>query len=72
MSWWMKMVMVVAVAVIPGAFTLLLAYITTRTLRERWHQAQAEAALNGMPVSLWHVVTTLHFKELVQQARAAL
>lgn len=72
MSWLVKMAMAVAVALVPGAFVLLLAYITTRTVCERWHQAQAEAQLSGEPASLWHVVATLHFKDLVQQARAAL
>ena len=72
MSWLVKMVVAVAVALIPGAFVLLLAYITTRTVHERWLRAQAEARLSGVPVSLWHVVASLHFKELVRQARTAL
>ena len=72
MSWLVKVAVAVAVAVVPGAFMLLLAYITTRTVRERWHQAQAEAQLSGVPASLWHVLATLHLKELVRQARTAL
>lgn len=66
-----KMMMMVAVALIPGAFMLLLAYITTRTLWARWHEAQEQAQLSGVPVSMWEVLTTLHFKELVHQARTA-
>ena len=73
MSWvWLwKMMVVVAVTLIPGSFVLLLAYITTRTLWARWREAQVESELHGVPVSLWAVVGSLHFRELVRQARTA-
>lgn len=67
---WLRMVMAVVVALLPGGFPLLLAYVTTRTLRARWRMAQAQA--NGREVSLRDVVATLHLRDLVREARAAL
>ncbi|KFA93650.1 hypothetical protein [Archangium violaceum] len=72
MSWMLRMVLVVAVALIPGAFMLLLAYVATRTMRARWHQARLEAQSHGTHVSFREVVATVEFKDLVRQARAAL
>lgn len=72
MSWWLRMVLVVAVALIPGAFMLLLAYIATRTMWQRWHQARLQARSRGTRVSFLEVVATVELKELVRQARAAL
>lgn len=73
MMWaWMRMVMAVAVLLLPGGFPLLLAYVTLRTLLSRWREAQAQALQLGRAVSLRDVVATLHFKELVRDARAAL
>jgi hypothetical protein len=66
------MVMAVAVVLLPGGFPLLLAYIAVRTLRARWHDAQAKAHSHGREASLRDVVATLHLKELVREARAAL
>ncbi|WNG38268.1 hypothetical protein F0U61_34795 [Archangium violaceum] len=72
MSWWVRMMLVVAVALIPGAFVLLLAYVSTRTMWERWQQAQLQAQKNGTEVSFRDVLATLELKDLVRQARAAL
>lgn len=73
MFWaWLRMAMVVAVVLLPGGFPLLLAYIAVRTLRTRWHNAQVEALSHGRQVHLRDVLSTLHFKELVAEARAAL
>ncbi|HEX5752160.1 MAG TPA: hypothetical protein VFZ09_38455 [Archangium sp.] len=71
MSWLLRMVLVVAVALIPGAFVLLLAYVATRTMRARWQQARLQAP-QGTRVSFREVVATVELKELVRQARAAL
>lgn len=67
---WLRMVLALGVLLIPGGFLLLLAYVATRTLRARWLQARAQA--NGGEVALRDVVATLHFRELVREARAAL
>ncbi|ADO72892.1 hypothetical protein [Stigmatella aurantiaca] len=67
---WLKMVLAMAVALLPGGFPLLLAYVTTRTLRARWRVAREQAA--GRAVTWRDVVATLHFKDLVREARAAL
>ncbi|PTL78374.1 hypothetical protein [Vitiosangium sp. GDMCC 1.1324] len=72
MSWWVRMMLVVAVALIPGAFVLLLAYISTRTMWERWRLAQVQARTSGTPVSFWDVLASVELKDLVRQARAAL
>ncbi|HZI07996.1 MAG TPA: hypothetical protein VEZ71_28510 [Archangium sp.] len=72
MSWVLRMVFVVAVALIPGAFMLLVAYVATRTMRHRWHQACLRAQTQGTRVSFREVVATVEFKDLVRQARAAL
>ncbi|MCP3062437.1 hypothetical protein LXT21_26965 [Myxococcus sp. K38C18041901] len=73
MVWaWMRMVMAVAVLLLPGGFPLLLAYITLRTLMSRWREAQVQAHSVGREASLRDVLATLHFKELVRDARAAL
>jgi Kef-type K+ transport system membrane component KefB len=72
MSWLLRMVLVVAVALIPGAFMLLLAYVATRTMRARWQQARRDALAQGTRVSFRAVVANVEFKDLVRQARAAL
>ena len=72
MSWLVRMLLVVAVALIPGAFVLLLAFIATRTMRERWRLAQGQAERSGTHVSLRDVLASVELKDLVRQARAAL
>ncbi|SEN02607.1 hypothetical protein SAMN05444354_12892 [Stigmatella aurantiaca] len=67
---WLRMVLAVVVALLPGGFPLLLAYVTSRTLWSRWRMAQEQA--EGREVTLRDVVATLHFKDLVREARAAL
>ncbi|NMO17947.1 hypothetical protein HPC49_49320 [Pyxidicoccus fallax] len=73
MVWaWLRVVLAMAVLLLPGGFPLLLAYIAVRTLRARWHDARIEAHNHGREASLRDVVASLHFKELVREARAAL
>ncbi|MCP3101301.1 hypothetical protein LZ198_20720 [Myxococcus sp. K15C18031901] len=73
MMWaWLRMVLVVAVVLLPGGFPLLLGYVAVRTLVNRWRTAQEAAHLAGQEASLRDVLSTLHFKELVRDARAAL
>ncbi|MCP3142515.1 hypothetical protein [Pyxidicoccus xibeiensis] len=73
MVWaWLKMAMAVAVVLLPGGFPVLLAYIAVRTLRARWLHARAEAQSHGAEASLRSVLASLHFKELVREARSAL
>lgn len=72
MSWLWRMLMVVAVALMPGGFVLLLAYVASRTVWERWQVAQVQALTTGTPASLRAVIATVDFKELVRQARTAL
>jgi hypothetical protein len=67
---WLRMVLALVVALTPGGFPLLLAYVAMRTLRARWRVAQEQA--NGREVSLRDVIATLHFRDLVREARAAL
>ena len=73
MLWMWRMVMAVAVAVIPGAFVLLLSYVAARTLVRQWRQAQAQAQLTGgVPVPLRSVLATVELRALVREARATL
>jgi hypothetical protein len=73
MLWLLRMVMAVAVAVIPGAFVLLLTYVTARTLLRQWRQAQVQAQLSGgVPVPLREVLATVELRALVREARATL
>ena len=66
--WMLRMMLSVAVLLVPGGFLALLAYVTGRVLYTRWQQAQAA----GASVPLRHVFSDLHLKDLVRQARAAL
>ena len=68
--WMLRMVLSVAVLVVPGGFLVLLAYVTGRVLYTRWQQAQLQA--NGAGIALRDVFGDLHLKDLVRQARAAL
>jgi len=70
MSWVWRMLLVVTVALVPGAFVLLVAYVASRTVRSRWRQAQLQS--QGTRVSFRAVVATVQLKEVVREARAAL
>ena len=70
MLWLLRMVMAVAVAVVPGAFVLLLTYVTARTLLRQWREAQALSG--GVPVPLRTVLATVELRALVCEARATL
>jgi hypothetical protein len=72
MSWLWRMMLVVTVALVPGAFALLVAYVATRTIRERWQAARLQSHTQGKPVSIRSVIATVEFRDLVRQARAAL
>ena len=72
MTWLWRMLLVVAVALMPGGFVLLLAYVATRTVWERWRLAQMQAQSSGTPVSIRAVLATVELKDLVRQARATL
>lgn len=69
---WLRVVLALVVALLPGGFTVLLGYVATRTLLARWRAAQAQAQTHGREASLKDVVASLHFRELVREARAAL
>lgn len=67
---WLRMVLAVTVALMPGGFPLLLAYLSVRALWRQWKHAQARA--KGGNVSVREVLSAVHFKDLVREARAAL
>lgn len=72
---WLRMAMAVVVLFMPGGFPLLLAYIAARTLRAQWRVVKTTAQAHGRSTSVRDVVSTvstLHFKDLVREARAAL
>jgi hypothetical protein len=66
---WLRMVLAVAVVLLPGGFAVLLGWVATRTILKRWRMAQAQA--HGR-VSFKAVLASLHFRELIREARAAL
>ncbi|WP_224245228.1 hypothetical protein [Hyalangium gracile] len=66
---WLRMVLALVVLVMPGAFLVLLAYVALRTLLARWRVAQQRA--EGRGVSVRDVLASLHFRDLVREARAA-
>ncbi|WP_224361887.1 hypothetical protein [Hyalangium versicolor] len=67
---WFRMVLALVVLLTPGSFPVVLAYVAARTLWSRWREAQAEA--NGREVSFFKdVLASLHFRDLVREARAA-
>jgi hypothetical protein len=70
MAAWLRTMAAVLLVLLPGGFVLLFGYVLGRALWHGWHKAQAEA--NGGPVELRAVVHTLHFRELVDEARHAL
>jgi hypothetical protein len=69
---WLRMVLALVVVVMPGGFPLVLSYVATRTLLARWRAAQLQSQVNGRGPSLKDVVASLHFRDLVREARAAL
>jgi hypothetical protein len=69
---WLRMVLALVVALMPGGFAVLLGYVTTRTILARWRAAQAQAQSHGREASLKDVLASMHFRELVREARAAL
>jgi hypothetical protein len=69
---WLRMLLALVVAVMPGGFAVLLGYVATRTLRARWRAARAQAQILGREASLKDVLASLQFRELVREARAAL
>jgi len=69
---WLRMVLALVVALLPGGFAFLLGYVATRTLLARWRAAQVQAQTHGREASLKDVVAGLHLRELVREARAAL
>lgn len=68
---WLRMVLALMVALLPGGFPLVLAYVATRTLLARWRQAQVQAQAHGREVPLRDVLASLHFRDLVREARSA-
>jgi hypothetical protein len=68
---WLRMVLAMGVVLLPGGFPLALAYVAGRTLLARWRQAQAQARAYGREVPLRDVLASLHFRDLVREARSA-
>jgi hypothetical protein len=65
------MVLALVVALLPGGFPLVLAYVAMRTLRARWRHAQVQAQAHGREVPLRDVLASLHLRDLVREARSA-
>jgi hypothetical protein len=68
---WLRMVLALGVVLLPGGFPLVLVYVAMRTLRAKWRQAQEQAQALGRAVPLRDVLASLHFRDLVREARSA-
>jgi hypothetical protein len=68
---WLRMVLAMGVVLLPGGFPLALAYVALRTLLARWRQARMHARAYGREVLLRDVLASLHFRDLVREARSA-
>jgi hypothetical protein len=68
-----RMVMLVAVAVVPGAFVALCAYVAGRVLVQSWQRASASAAGpdRGARV-LREVLGAVSLRDITREARAVL
>ncbi len=68
---WLRMALALVVVLLPGGFAMVVAYVAMRTLLARWRQARVQAQVQGREVPLRDVLASLHFKDLVREARAA-
>ena len=68
MSVWWKMVLGLLMVLLPGGFVLLFAYALFRALHHGWVVAQAQ----GGKVHLRDVVASIHFRDVLREARTAL
>jgi hypothetical protein len=65
-----KTMMLVAVAVLPGGFVALFAYVTGRALVQSWHRAASAPQRN--PQAFFAAFSTMRFGDLAREARAVL
>lgn len=70
MAAWARMLVAIALVLLPGGFVVLFSYVLIRALWNAWRKASSEA--NGGPVQVREVLQTIHFRELVEEARHAL
>ena len=65
-----RLMMVVALTVVPGGFIALFAYVAGRTLMRSWQKAAAGP--NRGPHTLRAVFSEIRFEDIAREARAAL
>jgi hypothetical protein len=70
MAAWLRMLAAIGLVLLPGGFVFLFGYVLGRALWNGWRRASVQA--NGGPVHLREVMHTLHFRELVNEARHSL
>lgn len=66
---WVKAVVVVAVALVPGAFVALVAYASARAIHGSYKRARLEAGGGEVPVRA--VLAQVNLREIVRHARLA-
>lgn len=64
---WVKAMVAVAVALVPGAFVALSAYALARAIHGGYKQARLEA--NGKTVHVRAVLKQVHVRDVVRHAR---
>lgn len=65
-----KTMMLVALAVLPGGFVALLAYVTGRALVQSWHRAAANHG--GSAKVIRATFGGVHVRDIAREARAVL
>jgi len=65
-----KTIMLVALAVVPGGFVALSAYVTGRALVQSWHRAASAPQRN--PGTFLAAFSTMRIEDLAREARAVL
>ena len=71
MAAWVRILVAAAVLIVPGAFVVVLAYLSTKAVHESYQRAVAVAATSGGHVTYRAVFDQLSFKDLVRQARVS-
>ncbi len=71
MGAWVRVFWAAAVLIIPGGFALLIAYLLAKTVHQRYHRLEQDRAKVGGRIRFAELFTGIHFKDLLQEARAA-
>ncbi|HSP20485.1 MAG TPA: hypothetical protein VLQ79_13270 [Myxococcaceae bacterium] len=57
---------------LPGGLVLLAGWVLVRAVARAWARVRAESGPSGRGAPVWQVMSQLSFREVLQEARAAL